>query len=86
MSARQFVRRVVARLRPHVRGACRCPACDKTEQAVRAELGMPALHPERIARQLRHYQEEWLTEVAAELWPDDEYTTNVADPGREDEA
>ena len=32
MSARRFARRLAARLRLHVRSACRCPVCDEREQ------------------------------------------------------
>lgn len=86
MSARRFARRLVERLRPHIRGVCQCPACDKSEQRVRAQLGMPALHPERIARHLQRDQEEWLDAMAAREWPHDEYTAIIADPWGEDQS
>lgn len=76
---------MAARLHAHIRGACRCVACDKAEQKARIELGMPVLHPERVVRELQRGQEEWLSAVASELWPDDEYTAISADPWREDE-
>lgn len=85
MSARQFISGLATRLRPLVPGVCRCAARDKAEQKARAQLGMPVLHPERIVRGMKRGQEEWLSAVASELWPDDEYTAIAADPWREDE-
>jgi hypothetical protein len=86
VTARRFrrLRQLAARLRPHVRGACRCPACDKTEQAARTKLGMPRLHPERIARELPAGQEELLAALASALWPDDEYTAITEEFWRKD--
>jgi hypothetical protein len=63
---------------------CRCPACDKTEQAARAQLGMPRLHPERITRPLGRREEAWLAETASVLWPGDEYTAIILEFRRED--
>lgn len=86
MTARLFrqLRQIAGRLRPHVRGVCRCPACDTTEQAVRAQLGMPRLHPERIVRPLGRREEAWLAETAAVLWPGDEYNAITEEFWRED--
>jgi hypothetical protein len=38
------------------------------------DLGFPtARHPEDVIRELPEADEEWLGELAAVLWPDDEY-------------
>lgn len=86
MTARRARRlaQLAGRLRPHVRGVCRCPACDKTEQHTRAQLGMPRLHPERIVRPLSRREEAWLTAAESALWPDDEYTAITEEFWRED--
>lgn len=60
---------------------CTCPACETTEQQVRASLGMPRLHPERFVVALPDDQEEYLAALAAELWPDGEWM-QVADEFR----
>jgi hypothetical protein len=79
---RRGLRRLLARV--HVCAACRCPACDKTEQHARAQLGMPRLHPERITRTPRHREETWLRAAEAVLWPDDEYAAIILEFRRED--
>lgn len=84
MNARRL-RQLAARLRPHVRGACRCPACDKAEQRIRARLGMPRLHPERIRRTLSPAEEAFLDSVAAALWPNDEDAAITSEFGQEDQ-
>lgn len=71
------LRGLLARL--HVPAACRCPGCGKAEQKARAQLGMPARHPERIARSLSRGQEEWLTRAAEQLWPGEEYAAIIAE-------
>jgi hypothetical protein len=76
---RRPLRGLLARLRPHVPAACRCPACDTAEQKARAQLGMPARHPERIIRALSDRQEEQLAAAASQMWPEDEYTAIVAE-------
>lgn len=77
-------RQLAGRLLPHIRGVCRCPACDKTEQNIRAQLGMPRLHPERIVRPLGRREEAWLAGAVSALWPDDEYTAITEEFWRED--
>ena len=84
MTGRRRLRQLAARLRPHLRRMCRCPACDKTEQHARAQLGMPPRHPERIIRPLGRREEAWLTGTASILWPDDEYTAITEEFRRED--
>lgn len=73
------LRGLLARLRHRVRGACRCPACDSAERKARAQLRMPALHPERITRALSGRQEQQLAAAASQMWPEDEYTAIVAE-------
>ena len=68
----------------HVRGWCPCPACDRGERAARTAYRMPIRHPERITRELPAAQEEWLAAIAAELWPADEYTAIIDQPGEDD--
>jgi hypothetical protein len=72
------------RLGAHVRGRCGCPVCDRAERDARAAIGMPARHPEKITRELRGGQEQWLTALAAALWPDDDYTAIITETRRED--
>lgn len=88
MTACCFRRKLVqwSAARPGIpaRNLCGCVACDEVEQAIRAKLEMPALHPERIVRKLHGHQEKWLAEVAAEQWPNDEYTAIIANPRGED--
>jgi hypothetical protein len=83
-----LTRRVLAwlatRAGAHVRGWCGCLACDRTEREARAAIGMPAVHPERITRDLPGGQEDWLAAVATELWPDDEYTAIFLETRREE--
>jgi hypothetical protein len=55
----------------------------KSERDARRAVGMPARHPERITRDLAAGQDEWLAELASELWPDDEYTIIVAELWRD---
>ncbi len=62
---------------------CDCPACDRIEQYARAALAMPALHPERITRDLPHAQKRQLKELAAALWPHSEYTQIIRNTWRE---
>jgi hypothetical protein len=65
--------------RPGTRG------CDKAERAARKAMGMPARHPERLTAELPEGQEEWLAGLAAELWPDDDYTAIISETRREDQ-
>ena len=78
------LRQLAGRLRHRVRGACRCPACDPTEQRLRAKLGMPRLHPERIARTLPPADEARLNRLAETAWPGDEYAAIILEFRRED--
>ena len=73
-----------ARAGAHVRGRCGCPVCDTGEREVRAAIGMPARHPERITRELPGGQEEWLAALAAALWPAGEYTAIITAARRQD--
>jgi hypothetical protein len=68
----------------HVRGWCPCPVCDDGERAARTACQMPQRHPERITRELPAAHEEWLAALADELWPADEYTAIIDQPGGED--
>jgi hypothetical protein len=68
----------------HVRGWCPCPACNDDERTARAACRMPLRHPERITRELSAAHEDWLVALATELWPADEYTAIIDQPGRED--
>jgi hypothetical protein len=63
----------------------RTRAAVKAERTVRAALGMPARHPERLTGELPERQEEQLAALAAELWPDDKYAQIIADTRRERE-
>lgn len=56
----------------------------KAERDARKALAMPARHPEQLTRELPEAEEEWLAGVAAELWPDDEFTEIITDTRRED--
>jgi hypothetical protein len=47
--------------------------CTREELEFRALIGMPALHPESIIRELPGRQEKGLAALANELWPDDEW-------------
>lgn len=38
---------------------------------------MASEHPENLTRLLRRGQERWLTRLAGELWPDDEYAREL---------
>lgn len=86
MTARRPTRlqRLAGRLRPHVRGVCRCPACDKAEQRARAQLGMARLHPERIARDPSRAEEALLWRLAETAWPEDEYAAIILEFRQED--
>jgi hypothetical protein len=56
----------------------------KAERHARKAMGMPSRHPERLTRELPDGDEEWLAGLAAELWPDDEYTAIISETRRED--
>lgn len=87
MTARRFLARLdglAARMNVRSRGRCRCPLCSRGEQIARAGIGMAPRHPERITRELPDAQEEQLAELAAELWPDDEWTEITAETRKED--
>ncbi len=68
---------LAARLASLARGGG--PLARRRERTARAAIGMPARHPERITRGLRRRHEEWLTGLAARLWPGDEYAEIVRD-------
>lgn len=57
----------------------------KSERDARKAMGMPARHPERITRELPEADEEWLAGLAAQLWPDDEFTEIIAETRQEDQ-
>jgi hypothetical protein len=54
------------------------------ERIARAAAGMPAEHPELITRKPGRAEWKLLTTRCAELWPNDEYTTIVAEERRHD--
>jgi hypothetical protein len=58
--------------------------CHWGERQARAQLRMALRHPERITRELPEHQEEQLAGLAAELWPDDEWTQITAETRKED--
>lgn len=81
------IRILMARLTGHLTalaasrhsGQCRCPLCNRSERQARAQFAMPVRHPERITRDLPDEQEELLAVLAGETWPEDEYTTIIAE-------
>jgi len=78
------LRSLISRVRAHVGLSHGRPACDRTEREARTAISMPAQHPEHITRELPAAEETWLAAVAADLWPDDEYTEIIEDTRRED--
>lgn len=78
------LRQLAARLRPHVRGVCRCPACDKAEQRARAKLGMARLHPERIALDPSPAEQAFLDRLREAAWPNDEDAAIILEFRQED--
>jgi hypothetical protein len=73
---------MVARLLGRHAAWCGCPLCDRDEREMRAMLGMAALHPELLARELPAAQEEELAALASEAWPDDEWTLIIIEARR----
>jgi hypothetical protein len=65
--------RLSGRCRRH-RARIACPATHQDELEMRAVVGMPAQHPESLTRELPADQEEYLADLAAGQWPDDEWT------------
>jgi hypothetical protein len=65
---------LLARLAGRHTVRCGCPVCNPAELEQRDVIGMPYRHPESITRELPTGQEEELAALAAELWPDDEWT------------
>lgn len=61
-----------------------CARRGKSERDARKAMGMSARHPERLTRELPEADEEWLGALAAELWPDDEFTQIIAETRREE--
>lgn len=61
---------------------CGCPLCNPAELEQRDVIGMPVRHPESIIRELPTWQEEALAELAAELWPTDEWSEIILDVRR----
>jgi len=51
------------------------------ERQARDIAGLPGRHPERMYRPLRERYEERLAALAAELWPNDEYESELHDEG-----
>lgn len=45
------------------------PPARRAERVARQLARMPRRHPESLTRELPPGQEEWLTAVCAELWP-----------------
>jgi hypothetical protein len=64
-----------------IRGAAANSAA--TEAKARADLGMPASHPESLTAELPEAQEEWLAAAAADLWKQDEWMQITAETRRE---
>lgn len=62
---------------PRHSGRCGCPLCSHSERRVRAKIGMPLRHPERITRELPAKQEALLGLLADELWPGCEYVAII---------
>lgn len=56
----------------------------RKERAARAAIGMPAEHPELLTRRPGRIEWRQFTAWLAEMWPDDEYTTIVAETWRQD--
>jgi hypothetical protein len=56
----------------------------RSERNARAAAGMPALHPELLARRPGRAEWQLLATWCAELWPHDEYTAIVAETRRKD--
>ena len=81
-TARIRVARIVARLLGRHAASCGCPLCDRDEREMRAMLGMPALHPELLARELPTAQERELAALASEAWPDGEWTAIIIEVRR----
>lgn len=65
--------------RPGDHRPCWCPACDLFEPTARYHLGMAPNHPEWLTRSLPDADEEYLADLADELWPCDEYTEITID-------
>ena len=78
MSWRKIMALLAGLLGRHA-GRCRCPLCNQDEREMRDVLGMPVRHPESLTRELPARQEEKLAALAAELWPDDEWTEIIID-------
>jgi len=47
------------------------------EKKTRAQLGVPASHPESITAELPAADEAWLAETCSALWPEGEYTREI---------
>jgi hypothetical protein len=56
----------------------------RKERTARTEIGMPARHPELIARKPGRAEWKQLAARIAELWPNDEYTAIVTDTRHQD--
>jgi hypothetical protein len=56
----------------------------RKERIARAAIGMPALHPEQVARKPGRAEWKQLAAWLAELWPNEEYTAIVTDLRRKD--
>ena len=56
----------------------------RKERIARAAVSMPAGHPELLTRRPGRAEWKQLTSWLAELWPNDEYTSIVAEERRQD--
>ena len=56
----------------------------RRERIARAAIGMAAEHPELLTRKPGRAEWRQLTAWLAEMWPNDEYTTIVAEALRQD--
>jgi hypothetical protein len=56
----------------------------RKERAARAAAGMPAGHPELLTRKPDRAEWKQFAAWLAELWPNDEYTSTVAQAWRPD--
>lgn len=56
----------------------------RKERMARAAAGMPAGHPELLTRKPGRAQWNQFASWLAELWPNDEYTTIIAEEWRQD--
>jgi hypothetical protein len=76
--------RLAGRHNARVRGRCRCPLCSHAERQARTAIGMARKHPEWLTRELADRQEDYLAALAAQMWPDEEYTAIITELRRQE--